>query len=252
MAFPGEDGRPRRTTGVLGALGLDDADAVMPHERTLPKAKSDRLELLRATRANLDPIWGLSLAQGVTELLEPDGPPFAHAIDNDGVRHELWRVSDRARIDAITRRCRAHGWCSPTDTTGSRLRAPTGRSAPTPASTTRGAGAIMTLVVELTADQLCVRAIHRILNGTAGIDLRAALGGPFRVDDVGPNRPEAVAALEATMAAKAASAWSTATDWRCCDPSRSSIGRMADELPACSATSTRPASTPACSRRCRA
>ena len=39
---------------------------ILPHEETLPKAKSDRLELLRATRANLSPIWGLSLSEGLT------------------------------------------------------------------------------------------------------------------------------------------------------------------------------------------
>jgi uncharacterized protein (DUF1015 family) len=72
MDFTGDNGIPQRTTGVLGALALDDdGSGVMPHERTLPKAKTDRLELLRATRANLDPIWGLSLSGGLSSLLSP-------------------------------------------------------------------------------------------------------------------------------------------------------------------------------------
>ena len=54
----------RTSTGVIGALGLalpgQETD-ILPHEETMPKAKSDRLELLRATRANLSPIWGLSM-----------------------------------------------------------------------------------------------------------------------------------------------------------------------------------------------
>ena len=55
MLFTDEHGRSRRTHGVIGALGLppptDPATVgVLPHERTLPKAKSDRLALLRATR----------------------------------------------------------------------------------------------------------------------------------------------------------------------------------------------------------
>ena len=78
----------------------------MPHERTLPKAKSDRLELLRATRANLDPIWGLSLATGLSTLLaqaHADLPavPFATATDEDGFHHSLWRITDPDRIAAI-------------------------------------------------------------------------------------------------------------------------------------------------------
>ena len=69
----------------------------MPHERTLPKAKTDRLELLRATRANLDPIWGLSLAGGLSSLLHSDdAEPDATATDEDGFHHSLWRVDDPA------------------------------------------------------------------------------------------------------------------------------------------------------------
>ena len=34
-----------------------------------PKASTDRLDLTRATRANLSPVWGLSLAAGLTALL---------------------------------------------------------------------------------------------------------------------------------------------------------------------------------------
>ena len=65
-----------------------------------------------------------------------------------------------------------------------------------------GADAIMTLVVELAPEQLCVRAIHRLLTGIGGPgggDLRAALAGPFRVHAAGPNVAEGVAALETAM-----------------------------------------------------
>ena len=206
MEFVGDDGVPQRTTGVLGALGLDDdGSGVMPHERTLPKAKTDRLELLRATRANLDPIWGLSLAGGLSALLHPgDAEPDATATDEDGFHHSLWRVDDPERVRAIT------------DAVGSELvvladghhrfetannyrreRREAGIDDP-------GADAIMTLIVELAPNQLCVRAIHRLLTGVAGpagggVDLRHALSGPFFVHAAGPNEPEAVAALEVAM-----------------------------------------------------
>src|SRR5262245_30690548 len=76
MTFTGDDGTPVTTTGVIGLLALEPG-GVLPHERTLPKAKSDRLELLRATRANLEPVWGISLADDLTALLAPsaDVPP---------------------------------------------------------------------------------------------------------------------------------------------------------------------------------
>ncbi len=204
MHFPGDDGAPRSTTGVLGALAIDgddgpDGAGIMPHERTLPKAKSDRLELLRATRANLDPIWGLSPAAGLTALLAVDGPPLATATDAEGCRHELWRVDDPERVGAIRDAISAerivladghHRY----ETAGNyrRERAEAGVEDP-------GARAIMALVVELAPEQLCVRAIHRLLHGVGDLDLRAASAAMFTVTPMGPNTPEGVAALEQAM-----------------------------------------------------
>ena len=91
--------RPQRTTGVLGALALDDDGGdVLPHERTMPKAKTDRLALLRATRANLDPIWGLSLADGPRRRsLDRGRRPLAHASTAEGVRPRARGAIDRSR-----------------------------------------------------------------------------------------------------------------------------------------------------------
>ena len=201
MEFTGDDGVPQRTTGVLGALALDDdGSGVMPHERTLPKAKSDRLELLRATRANLDPIWGLSLAGGLSGLLEPGAVrPDTTAVDEDGFQHSLWRVDDAARVQEISAAVGSelvvladghHRF----ETAGNYRRERRAAGIDDP-----GADAIMTLIVELAPNQLCVRAIHRLLSGVGDVDLRDALSGPFFVHSAGPNVPEGVAALEVAM-----------------------------------------------------
>ena len=195
MHYTGDDGAPRTTTGVIGALALD-RDGVLPHERTLPKAKSDRLELLRATRANLDPIWGISLSSELSELLAPDGDPRATATDRDGVRHELYPVTDPARQAAIEAAVAGAGLvladghhrfetaCTYRDERG---------------ADDTGAGAIMTLVVELAPEQLCVRAIHRLLHDLGSVRLRDALAPVFEVRAAGPNEAAGVAALEAAM-----------------------------------------------------
>src|SRR5688500_19773415 len=105
MCFEDDDGRSRQTRGVIGALGLPAAPGtgtVMPHERTLPKAKSDRLALLRATRSNLDPIWGLSLASGLTAAIgDLDPETTVHAVDPEGTRHELAPLP-LDRIEAVS------------------------------------------------------------------------------------------------------------------------------------------------------
>ena len=88
-----------RTLGVVGALGLPEADEegeVLPHEETLPKPRSDRLDLLRATGANLSPIWGLSLADGLSRVLVPSADPEIDVYDDGGVRHQLWVVGSSA------------------------------------------------------------------------------------------------------------------------------------------------------------
>ena len=89
----------RHTRGVIGALGLPEpgGDDVLPHERTLPKAKSDRLALLREMRVNVDPIWALSLGTGLTEQAE-QAQPLCTCTDPDGVRHELGAIEGLQRV----------------------------------------------------------------------------------------------------------------------------------------------------------
>ena len=92
------------TLGVLGVLGLDKASAaeILPHEETLPRPRRDRLELLSATRVNLSPIWGLSLAAGLTALLVDTGDPLAsRGRRRRGPPRAVGRSTTRPTIDAI-------------------------------------------------------------------------------------------------------------------------------------------------------
>src|SRR6476620_6435355 len=102
MRFHDESGATRETVGVIGALEVVDegAGGVLPHERTTPKASTDRLDLTRATEANLSPVWGLSLASGLAGLLAEPGEPLGEVVE-DGVTHRVERVTDPDRIAAI-------------------------------------------------------------------------------------------------------------------------------------------------------
>jgi uncharacterized protein (DUF1015 family) len=104
MSYTDDLGRSATTLGVIGALGLSapGEGGILPHEFTTPKARSDRLDLLRGTRANLSAIWGLSLTPGLTELLAVDGPPLASWTDEDEVAHTVWRIDDPDRVEAIS------------------------------------------------------------------------------------------------------------------------------------------------------
>ena len=177
----------RTTTGVIGALGLPEPGAehedVLPHEQTLPKPKSDRLDLLRATRANLSPIWGLSMSTGVTATFDPtDDEPVADTYDDDAVRHQLWVLRDPDAIAAVSGALAS----TPVVLADGHHRYETARAYQAERRVTgQGHGAhdlVMALVVELSEDQLTVGAIHRTVSGLPeGFDLVAALAPWFDV-----------------------------------------------------------------------
>lgn len=181
MAFVDASGRRRSTVGVFGALEVVDegAGGVLPHERTTPKAKTDRLDLTRATRANLSAVWGLSLAPGLSELLLAPGQDLGH-VDVDGVRHSFERVTSPERIRGITECVSGadvliadghHRYAiSRTYRDEQRLQD----------SGTQGrADLTMTYVQELVEEQLSVQAIHRLYTGVNYDDLVRTLGVSF-------------------------------------------------------------------------
>ena len=172
--------------GFLGALGVTDEDGLLPHERTTPKAKSDRLDLLRATRVNTSPIWALSLAAGLSDLYQPDGAPLGRATDASGVLHELFAVpaAEATKVTAAIESAPAavadghHRW----ETTRNYLRENPGDT---------GADRILALVVELAPERLEVRPIHRLIASLPeDLDLATCLSPWF--ESVGPADAEIV------------------------------------------------------------
>jgi uncharacterized protein (DUF1015 family) len=195
------DTEGRASTGVIGALGLADPGQesdILPHEQTLPKPKSDRLDLLRATRANLSPIWGLSMCHGLTNTFDPtDDAPSADAYDDDGVRHQLWVLDDRDAIEAIAAAVATapvviadgHHRYQTSLTYQAECRAAY-EDQPGPYDQ------IMALIVELAEDQLTVGAIHRTVSGLPpGFDLVAACATWFDVVRAGAADERTLAAL---------------------------------------------------------
>ena len=183
------------TLGVLGVLGLDETSAaqILPHEETLPKAKSDRLELLAATRVNLSPIWSLSMASGLTPLLAIDAPPVAAGVDDDGVRHELWLIDDAVTIAAIAG---VIGSAPVVVADGHHRLATASTYLAGAGAGTPGADGILALVVELAEDTLSVGPIHRLLSGMPdGLDLVDTFDSWFDVARAGDCTDRTTAAL---------------------------------------------------------
>jgi uncharacterized protein (DUF1015 family) len=206
MAFTDEAGRRRETVGVIGALEVVGPDSgVLPHERTTPKASTDRLDLTRATQANLSPIWGLSLTPGLTDLLRPPGEPLGSVIDDDGVVHQVERIDDPARLAAIAAAVGSepmlladgHHRYGVSQAYQRERRAEAGDAAG-PYDLT------LCYVGELVEDQLSVEPIHRLLDGLpADRSWPDVLAPWFDTEPGGP----ATAALAASLVERKAMAY---------------------------------------------
>jgi uncharacterized protein (DUF1015 family) len=109
FTLPHAPGRIYARRGFFAAVRLEPFErrVVLPHEKTLAGPKEDRLKLMRATRTQISPIFGLfrDADGGAREVI--DGATIASATLDattaDGVRHRLWRLDDPAATAPLRR-----------------------------------------------------------------------------------------------------------------------------------------------------
>lgn len=87
--------------GLIGALGLrpESDGVVLPHENVFPGPVRDRLALMTAANANLEPIFLVYEGGGDAARIVDDAaaePPLMEFRADDGIAHRLWRVDDPA------------------------------------------------------------------------------------------------------------------------------------------------------------
>lgn len=101
---PGGDDYVRTSVIVLIKVEPYETGTVLPHERTFPKHKEDRLRILEATRSHLEEIFGL--------YEDPDGRihhtlrhaavgTAVHVTSDDGVKHEFEPILDSETINDL-------------------------------------------------------------------------------------------------------------------------------------------------------
>jgi uncharacterized protein (DUF1015 family) len=91
--------------GLVGSLGLDPArHVVLPHEEVMTHWVDDRLELMEATDADLEPIL-LAYDDGGAASDAVDaarsGEPWVEADTENGAQHRIWRIDDPAVLADI-------------------------------------------------------------------------------------------------------------------------------------------------------
>lgn len=106
------NGATRRRTGMVCTLDVralgpakDGKGGILPHEQTFSGPKEDRLALMKATKCQLSPIFGLhqdekgvaaELLSRICDARQPD----VTATTDDRTRHEVWVVEDAETIAA--------------------------------------------------------------------------------------------------------------------------------------------------------
>ncbi|GGP31917.1 hypothetical protein GCM10018980_68310 [Streptomyces capoamus] len=190
------DGNGMLQRGVIGTLRVTEPGegVVLPHEDVMPPVVADRAALMRATRANLEPLLLSYRGDGTAaEVVErtADRPPLLATTTEDGFHHRLWSVTDpddlaRIRTDLAGRQALIadghHRWA-----TYRRLRT----EHPSPSPWDYG----LVLLVDTARYPLRVRAIHRLLHGLPVADALTAVDGLFRVRHLDLPLPEALEAL---------------------------------------------------------
>ncbi len=104
-----QDGKRQRRLGFLSLMKIDEK-VVKKHENTLAAPKEDRLKLLRGTRTNLSPIFGLfeDPKKIVNSFLQKSlkSAPVAD-VTIDGVRHRLFVETREDVISGISKAMKA-------------------------------------------------------------------------------------------------------------------------------------------------
>jgi uncharacterized protein (DUF1015 family) len=93
---------------ALVKLGSPQAAGILPHEGVMPGPVAGRRELMKATQANLEPIFLIydgdregDTATGIVDRVATERSPLVTILTEDGVTHRLWRLGDPGEQDAV-------------------------------------------------------------------------------------------------------------------------------------------------------
>lgn len=172
------NGEHKDITGILAAVEISpfSEGVVLPHEWTLSKAKTDRLNLMKATGFNFSDIYSLYQADIKTILDDAmSGTPLTDIEDENGLRHTLWAITDADTVAAIQQAFADkklyiadghHRYETALNYKNYRLEngIPVG-----------GADRVMMMLVDMSHPGLVVFPTHRLLRDLADFDVNALL-----------------------------------------------------------------------------
>lgn len=98
------DGRTQ--TGLVGCASIDDYinNVILKHENTLAAKEEDRIHHVDACSAQTGPIFlAYRPYEPLRRIIEQEKslPPINDFVSDDGVRHQVWKISRQENIDNI-------------------------------------------------------------------------------------------------------------------------------------------------------
>jgi len=193
FTVPGSDAKAERR-GLIAGGQIEEykAGVVFRHEQTLAKPKSDRLNLLRATKAHFGHIFMLySDAGEVDALLASPAAPDIEVVDEYQVTHRVWRVSDPEVITAVQEKMReqrliiadGHHRYETSLNYRNERRAAAKDQGPAPYD------AVMMTLVNMNSPGLVILPTHRVVHGLAAFSVEKFVEDArrlFSVEEVVP------------------------------------------------------------------
>ena len=106
--FQGPDGRPTVRSGLVGLVRLEEFSKgiILPHEKTMPKHKADRMALMQAVEGDTEQIFMLyEDPTGEMERILGEARKrgeLLRFIDTEGVHHRIIPIEDQATVARMT------------------------------------------------------------------------------------------------------------------------------------------------------
>jgi uncharacterized protein (DUF1015 family) len=99
--------RGHTQTGIAAAASIEDyaSNRIRKHELTTPVKEDDRVRQIEAINTQTGPVMsGYPKAPAIDAMLAraATGKPEVDVVADDGVRHQLWRITDDTMIDNLT------------------------------------------------------------------------------------------------------------------------------------------------------
>jgi uncharacterized protein (DUF1015 family) len=99
--------------GIVGSLELHrrDSGVILPHEDVIPAIVADRLAMMVAARANLEPIllvYDGDQAASDSIARAREGTPLTDVVASDGTFHRLWSITDGPTLHQIRGALKPH------------------------------------------------------------------------------------------------------------------------------------------------